>query len=45
MLAIEASEVEPEQDLGDAVPLGLRITLQLLEADTFDELGDEHALA
>ena len=44
-VAVEAAEEEAEDDLADAVALGLRAALELLEADAADELADEHALA
>ena len=44
-VAVQAAEEEAEDDLPDAVALGLRATLELLEADAGDELADEHALA
>src|SRR6185437_659892 len=44
-VAIQAAEEEAEDDLADAIALGLRASLQLLEADAVHELADEHALA
>ena len=44
-VAVEAAEEEAEDDLADAVALGLPAPLQLLEADAVHELRDEHALA
>ena len=44
-VAIQAPEEEAEHDLADAVALGLRTGLQLLEADAAHELADEHPLA
>ena len=36
-------EAEPEHDLGEAVALGLRSLLDLVEAHAVDPLGDQHA--
>ncbi len=44
-VAVEAAEEEAEDDLADAVALGLRAALELLEADAGDELADQHPLA
>ena len=45
VVAVEAAEEEAEDDLAEAVALGLRALLELLEADAADVLADEHALA
>ena len=45
VVAVQAAEVEAEEDLADAVAVRLRVALQLLEAGALDELGDQHALA
>ncbi len=45
VVAVEAAEEEAEHDLPDAVALGLRVALQLLEAHPLHELAHEHALA
>ena len=45
VVAVEAAEVEPEEDLADPVTLLLRVRAYLLEADALDELADQHALA
>ena len=45
VVAVQAAEVEAEEDLADPVALGLGVALDLLEADALDELGDQHALA
>ncbi len=44
-VAIQAAEEEAEDDLANAVALGLGAFLELLEADALDELADEHPLA
>ena len=44
-VAVQAAEVEAEDDLAEAVALGLRQLLELLEAAALDELADDHALA
>ena len=45
-VAVQAAEVEAEEDLADPVALGLRSSrLQLLEAGPADVLGDHHPLA
>jgi hypothetical protein len=45
VVAVQAAEVEAEDDLADAVALGAGELLELLEADCPDELADQHALA
>ena len=42
---VERAEEEAEDDLGEAVALGLAEPLDLLEAAALDQLGDEHAAA
>jgi len=44
-VAVQAAEEEAKDDLADAVALGLRAVLELLEADAADELAHQHPLA
>src|SRR5213082_449108 len=44
MVAVHAAEVEAKDDLAEAVALGLRELLDLLEAAPGDELADDDAL-
>ena len=44
-VAVEASEEEAEHDLPEAVALGLRTMLELLEAHAAHVCAHEHALA
>src|ERR1700722_1545221 len=43
-VAVQAAEKEAKHDLAEPIALGLRILLQLLEADATNEIGDEHML-
>ena len=45
VVAVEAAEEEAEDDLTEAIALGLRAFLELLEADADDVVADEHPLA
>ena len=43
VVAVHAAEEEAEDDLADAVALGLVELLDRVEAEAVDELGDQHA--
>ena len=44
-MAIQAAEVEAEQDLPDPVAVLLGVGLEVLEAGPLDVLADQHAFA